>query len=220
MKRLLVLTAAMTMVAVLSAPAPSHAEPIIYTTATIASGTLGGAAFSNTLVTVTLTGDTADVFAPDPVNLPGVFGNIGTATLSITGLGTATFNDPNGYAAVLFQQPFPPEIPFPGFAIFEGLNAANDQGTGIFGLFDASLAGYDLQSPFGPLTGTGVGVATNPDGTPVAFSTTAGDLRLAGGGNPVTLTVTVPAVPEPPSLALFGLIAVAAAVARHRRQRS
>ena len=63
------------------------------------------------------------------------------------------------------------------------------------GLTDASLAGYDLQSAFGPLTRTRAGLATEPNGSPVEFSTTAGNLLLTDGGDPVTLTVTVAPVP-------------------------
>ncbi len=88
---------------------------------------------------------------------------------------------------------------------------------------DASLAGYDLQSAFGPFTGTGGGLATNPDLSPVAFLTTAGTLFLTDGGDPVTLTVTVgpipTAVPEPASLSLVAVGALGALRARSRRQR-
>src|ERR1035441_8187209 len=41
----------------------TQASPIGYSLTTSASGTLGGTSFTNALVTVTLTGDTADVTA-------------------------------------------------------------------------------------------------------------------------------------------------------------
>ena len=137
--------------------------------------------------------------------------------LGIDGVGTAIFNDPNGYAAVFFPASVLPGCPC--FVFFDDAAHFPSSGTGIFGLGDPSLAGYDLQSAFGPLTATGGGVATNPDGSPVAFSTTAGNLLLTGGGDPVTLTVTVAAVPEPGLLSLFGLSALGAIAARHRRKR-
>jgi hypothetical protein len=215
MKRFLILVAALTMIGVMGWAAPTQAAPITYTETSIASGTLGGTPFTDALVTVELTADTSGVIEP----APGVFVNQGTATVTIDGLGTATFNDPNGYAAVFFPQSVFPNCPC--FAFFDDAAHFPSSGTAIFVLGDASLAGYDLQSAFGPLTGTGGGLATEPNGSPVAFSTTAGTLFLTDGGDPVTLTVTVNPVPvpEPASLSLFAVGALGAITARRRRQR-
>jgi hypothetical protein len=65
---------------------------ITYSLSATATGTLGGAPFTNALVTVTLTGNTSNV-----VDGPAPFNNYlvdsGAATVSIAGLGTATFTD-------------------------------------------------------------------------------------------------------------------------------
>ena len=211
MNRFLVLVVALTMTGVLGWAAPTQAAVITYTETAIASGSLGGTPFTDAAVTIQLTGDTSGVIEPDP-SLPGFFANPGTATLTIDGLGTATFNSPEGYSAIIFPPAAIPECPC--FAIFEG-------GTGLFGLFDPSFAAYDLRTAFGPLTGPGGGVATNPDGSPVEFFTTAGILLLTDGGDTVTLTATVAdaAVPEPASLSLFAVGALSAMAARRRRQR-
>ncbi len=118
MKRFLILVAALTMGAVLGWAAPTQAAPITYTATSMASGTLGPTPFTNVLVTVELTADTSGAFEPDPVGVPGFFSNAGTATLTIDGLGTATFNDPSGYSAIFFPPSVLPGCPC--FSIFEG----------------------------------------------------------------------------------------------------
>ena len=102
-------------------------------------------------MTVTLVGDTSGVDQPFPEDLPELFGNRGTATIAIAGLGTATFNDPDGYAAVVF--PVVDEILVPSVGIWQGFDPEAGKGTGILGIGSDSLAGYNLQSALGPLSG-------------------------------------------------------------------
>src|SRR5579864_4083613 len=87
MKRLVVVLAA---IGILGGVA--SAGPITYTESATVSGTFGGTPFTNTLVTVTLTGDSANV-TPGPVPFTDVVENSGTATVNVFGLGTATFTD-------------------------------------------------------------------------------------------------------------------------------
>src|SRR5689334_278786 len=68
------------------------AVPITYTEEFTASGSLGGTAFSDADVTITLVGDTTNVFDDS-----GVFRNTtGSPTINISGVGTATFTDNAG----------------------------------------------------------------------------------------------------------------------------
>jgi hypothetical protein len=214
MKRFLVVVGVLTTIGSLGWAAPTQASPITYTETSIASGTLGGTPFTDALVTVTLVGDTSDVFQV----IPGLFGNIGTPTLNIAGLGSATFNDPNGYVA--YAGPAgDADATFPFFIIAQASvpgGAATGNVTHILGIEDNSLTGYDLQSSFGPLTATGFGVVHGE-----SYSTSAGLLvfDIDGGGDPVTFTAEVSPVPEPSSLSLLAVGSFGALGARRRRQR-
>src|ERR1700719_2352887 len=78
---------AMLIIVMLSAESLIHAGPITYTEQATASGSLGSTPFSSALVTITFTGDTANVTGGS-----GFFANnVGTATVNVSGIGTATF---------------------------------------------------------------------------------------------------------------------------------
>jgi len=68
-----------------------RAGMITYTEQFTASGTLGAQTFTDAQVTITMTGDTANVFASG-----ANFGNHTSATVTIAGVGTATFTDSVG----------------------------------------------------------------------------------------------------------------------------
>ena len=221
MTRLRVFAGVIATIGILSLASPSQAAPITYTVALIASGSLGGNTFTNAAVTVTLVGDTAGVIQPLPVDLPELFVNPGTATVTIAGLPTATFNDPGGYAVLAFPV-VPGEIPLPSVGIWENIDLQEDHGVGIVGIGSDSLAGYNLQSPLGPFSGAASGGATE-GGSPFQYSTNLGAFVITSTGDEGTLTVTTPtAVPEPTSLSLLGVggLSLLAAMRRYKKQPS
>ena len=81
-----------------------QAAPITYTEQALASGTLGARVFTNALVTIVFTGDTTNVTGG-----AGFFtNNLGTATISVAGIGTGTFTSS---LFVFDNQTFPPPQP-------------------------------------------------------------------------------------------------------------
>ena len=169
--------------------APAQATPITYTVTGTATGMLGVAAFTNALVTIALVGDTSFI------------GNdVGSATVSVSGVGTASFTD----------------------IMFVTDNAANPsaqisdftRNQLIFGTMAPAFATYDLRGPIGPIAGTSLINAL------VAFPTTAGNFDIASVvGNTSTFTATTASsVPEPAAMWLLGTGLLAAGARRWRKK--
>jgi hypothetical protein len=160
--------------------------PIIYTEQAIASGTLGGTTFTDTLITIMLDGDTGNVTGGSEF-----FSNtVGTFTVNVSGIGTATFTDS---MEVFDDQVFAP--PAAGFGLL-GLN-----GGSVLDTFNTQFGSYDLTTPIGPISGASF---IRPD---LFFGTTLGNLNIVSAGDS---TFTASTVPEPsliPLVALGGILA-------------
>ena len=93
------LIAAILMTSVLSGIGIAHAGTVTYTGQITATGTLGTSSFNDALVTITEIADTSTITLQSP-GVPGIYANVATeATVTIAGIGTATFTDPLGITA-------------------------------------------------------------------------------------------------------------------------
>jgi hypothetical protein len=140
---------------------PANAETIIYTEQVIGTGTLGGTAFTNSMIIITVTGDTANVPQAFSNLLQSNYyynANIGPATLTVGGIGTATKNDP--IDALVFP------------SVQEAQFFDNPTGTAPMGPRNLGFASYDLKTAIGPVSGTPRWA------TPFNINTTSGLLEL------------------------------------------
>jgi hypothetical protein len=159
----------------------ASAGPITYTEQTTGSGSLGGSNFTNALVTLVLVGDTSTIYSDGP----GVFRDLGTATVTVAGIGTTTFTDQMGFASI---QAFP----------LAGIFDQTMGDTMLLATIDPSFATYSLGTAIGP-------VSNGLFYTPLeSFSTTDGAFVITGTLNG-TSTFTATTVPEPGSMALIGI---------------
>jgi PEP-CTERM motif len=167
----------------LAADRRADASLITYTETDTASGSLGGTPFTDALVTIVFTGDTADVTGGGGV----FFNEVGTVTVTVAGLGTATFTDSMEINA---NQSIIPS--------FVGIGDNTVAGT-ILGTESAGLSSYDLMTSIGPVSGIAV---LNPGHH--TFNTTSGDFTLTSDVAGTSIFTADATVPEPSSVFLLG----------------
>jgi hypothetical protein len=159
----------------LSVAAPSLADPITYTEHATATGSLGGVAFTDATVLLTMTNDTTNV-----IGGPTFFEIFGTVTVSVNGGAPVTLTDSMGVFSDVTLSP--------ATVGFEDLALLVD----ILDTASALLGTYDLTTSIGPISDTAFLSATVP------FPTTGGDLILTDVAGPTsTFTATTVAVPAP-----------------------
>jgi hypothetical protein len=156
-----------TMVVLLGSFAPAHAGQITYVVTMYGgSGVLDGTKFTNATVVATFTGDTSNITTYPGTTAPAI---PVSGTVSVQGAGTDTLTDSPMYLltyasaqlgpVVVFLDEGPGGIgwPYPGGCPDGDGPSSVCYGIGEFVTESASLAGYNLTGPFGPILGSGGG---------------------------------------------------------------
>jgi hypothetical protein len=167
----------------------AKAELITYSDSAVVSGTLGGNAFTDQLLTLTLTADTSGLTG----NPQGLIHTSPATTTFTLGSLNGTITD----TTMAFSEPE---------ADLAGITDSSGIGT-ILGTFNAAFATYDLATPIGPLSGSAA-TELGP------FGTTLGTLNFTTSPTSATFAATAQSVPEPSSLTLCviaGLVGLGAA---------
>jgi hypothetical protein len=188
---------------ILATAQPSFASPILYTETGTMTGSIGATPFTAAAVTLTTIADTANItFITVGPFL--AYENAGTTTITIAGVGTATFTGADLWGA------FSQEVPGTGVVGIGNITTTS----AIIGNFVTIPPFYDLSTP---TTLTGL-VAKGP--LPGLFKTTTlGDLTVTGVSGNATFTA-VSAVPEPATIVSAGVAFLFVgmwAMARRRR---
>jgi hypothetical protein len=169
----------------------AQAMPISYVDFGQGSGTIGvvPVSFLNVQVEVRFTGDTADVITAGS-GQGQIHGNlIGTGTVFIPGIGTATFTD--AVAAYVFLPTGVGVTPEAGIV-------DSTTGSTILATSTAALDAYDLTTAIGPLSG----VAVFSNGS--TYQTTLGPLNFSAMSPSTSFLALTAPVPVPGAALLLG----------------
>jgi hypothetical protein len=195
-----------------------NASPIVYMESGFASGAIGGSAFTNALVQVTASGDTANVVTLTFGTIT-FYANLSSLTrVTIAGIGTATVTDASAVYSFPAAIDIDPSHSFPvlPYVVIGTLDSppSLDSFTGVGVQGDNALLGYDLKTAIGPITGIPGGIGHSTD----FINTSLGHLSFTANISPTAQgTFTATLVPEPMSLLLLGSgIAVLAGISRFR----
>ena len=176
MKRLSLLP---TVALVLAVVTVARAEPIVYTMQATATGTLGQTPYTNALITLTFTGNTDDVTSAGTLFQI----SIGTATVTVAGIGTATFTDKMAVTDVQFNSQIG----------FQDLTNSND----VLDIIDPAFASYQLRTSIGPISTqapfweTGIGYNTTRGAFVISF--------IPGNATFTAVTASTTPSPVPPA---------------------
>ena len=161
----------------------AQAAPMVYTFEVNASGQLNGQGFTNTAVTVTLTGEASVRYRYPCSNCYPVLAD--TTLIEVAGLGSDSFLHPIVTVSTTFEGGY--------FAFSEPVSD-----WGIFFVAHPSALSYFLQTPHGPVSGLASG---NPGR---AFDTlSGGSFTFDTFDSLGTFTAVAAQVPEPATWALL-----------------
>jgi hypothetical protein len=181
---------------------PTKAESITYIESITTDGSLGGTAFTNSLVTLTFTADTDNVTFSQGSDLGTDFTQFtnvpSTSTVTVAGVGTATFSD--SISLSMFA--------FPTFSEFGVTDTSTSSDILDTFAVTSEFAGYDLKGPLAPVSGAPGYTA----GT--IFETNMGVFEFTKN-EPGISTVSA-TVPEPAS-AMMTALGIAGALSQRRR---
>ena len=188
------------MLALLLGAGWANAAAITYTESATASGSLGGSAFNNSLITLTFVGDTSNV----TMLSPGFFSNtVGTIAIQIASLGTTS--NLTDASQIFVNQGFSP--PAVGFA-------DNSLGSSILDTLSNVFGSYALTTAIGPITNT------NYINSGLGFATDHGTFVINSAGNSTfTASLESSSAPEPATIALFGMTFLGVGVAGMLKRR-
>jgi hypothetical protein len=162
---------------------PASAGPVTYTETVTASGRLGATGFTDALMTLTATADTADVTNP----FSGLFVLIHPrVTVDVAGVGSAVITED---LYMFVNQPFRIAGIADQIGGYEVLNVTN-----------SVFATYDLKTSVGPVSGP-----TSFNESSIGFATTAGYLYLFSTSGTGTFQASVPE-PSTMTLAAIGIL--------------
>jgi len=171
------------------------ASPILYTVSGVGSGTLGVNSFTNSLVTISATGDTS--LAPSSGSFQAY--TLSPVNLTVAGVGSTTFS----ISVDLFVNQ---GLAFVGFRDSVGTSSILDSGNPVF-------SAYNLNQALAPTVGSQF---IRPD---LSFATGLGNLNIQSMGD-VTYSAVVSdgAVPEPSTgmTLLVGCIGIACVTRRKK----
>jgi hypothetical protein len=182
MKRLALVLAALTDLMCCASAAES--DGITFTETAIASGSLDEIAFTDALVTLTMTVDTSTIRSPSPGFFTAFLTGFVPATVSVAGVGSDTFVV--GVDVFLYQ----PESA-------AGFLDTGDIAADIPDTLNEAFDNYALSTTIGPLSGKAL---INPF---LPFETTLGTFDITSVSGDATFTAMV-STPEPSTLILFG----------------
>ena len=180
--------------------AAAFSFPVTYMETATISGSLNGVDFLDAQITITGSGDTANITHGMPCCFANRLG-VSTVIFDLTGFGTGTFTDLVG---VVVNQtntggiPGAPEtgISGAGFSDFTSNFL-------ILWTLDPAFASWDLSIDIGPVTNAGF-CNCNPAAN-ISFPTSLGLLHISATDPTFTADVAATPVPEPASLALFAI---------------